>query len=77
MIKIRQKRQIARNWFIYLGLIYILLLLGPLAGFDVSRIVGEIAQNPELLGQQILIGLVNGAIIAIIALGYTMVYGII
>jgi branched-chain amino acid transport system permease protein len=76
-MKISQKRQPAWNWLLYIGLIYILLLLGPLAGFDISRIVGEIAKQPELFVQQILVGLVNGAIIAIIALGYTMVYGII
>lgn len=77
MMKIKRKRQPAWNWLLYLGLIYVLLLLGPLAGFDITRIVAEIAQKPELFIQQILVGLVNGAIIAIIALGYTMVYGII
>jgi branched-chain amino acid transport system permease protein len=41
------------------------------------RIVGDIERSPETLIQQILVGLVNGAIIAIIALGYTLVYGII
>jgi branched-chain amino acid transport system permease protein len=76
-MKVRQKSQPAWNWLLYLGLIYVLLLLGPLAGFDISRIVGQIAQRPDLFGQQVLVGLVNGAIIAIIALGYTMVYGII
>ncbi len=57
--------------------IYVVLLVGPLAGLDVSRILKEISGNPEVLLQQILVGLVNGGIIAIIALGYTLVYGII
>ena len=63
--------------FLYLVVAYLVLLLGPIAGFDLPRIVGDIARNPELLIQQILVGLVNGGIIAIIALGYTLVYGII
>lgn len=62
---------------LYVGIIYLILLIGPVAGFDLPRIIGEIKANPALLFQQLLIGLVNGAIIAIIALGYTMVYGII
>jgi branched-chain amino acid transport system permease protein len=61
----------------YIVLAYIILLLGPIAGLDVGRIISDIYHNPEVLIQQILVGLVNGAIIAIIALGYTMVYGII
>jgi branched-chain amino acid transport system permease protein len=62
---------------LYIVVVYVILLLGPIAGFDLPRIIGEIAPRPELLIQQILVGLVNGALIAIIALGYTMVYGII
>lgn len=62
---------------LYIVIAYLVLLLAPIAGFDLPRIVGEIKSNPALLVQQLLIGLVNGAIIAIIALGYTMVYGII
>jgi branched-chain amino acid transport system permease protein len=62
---------------IYLFVVYLVLLLGPIAGLDLPRIVGEVAGNPEVLIQQLLVGLVNGAIIAIIALGYTLVYGII
>jgi branched-chain amino acid transport system permease protein len=61
----------------YIIIAYLVLLLAPIAGFDIPRIIGEIKSNPALLIQQLLIGLVNGAIIAIIALGYTMVYGII
>src|SRR4028119_1093475 len=66
-----------RKPLLYLVVAYIVLLLGPIAGLDVPRILGDIARNPEVLIQQILVGLVNGAIIAIIALGYTLVYGII
>ncbi|BDA72178.1 permease of ABC transporter,putatively for branched chain amino acuds [Calothrix sp. PCC 7716] len=62
---------------LYIVIAYLVLLLAPIAGFDLPRIIGEIKSNPALLVQQLLIGLVNGAIIAIIALGYTMVYGII
>jgi branched-chain amino acid transport system permease protein len=63
--------------FLYVVVAYIVLLLGPIAGFDLPRIIGDIASNPEVLVQQVLVGLVNGGIIAIIALGYTLVYGII
>jgi len=57
--------------------IYLFLFFGPLAGFDLFRIIGEIAAKPSTLLQQLLIGIANGSIIAIIALGYTLVYGII
>src|SRR5215510_14701535 len=56
---------------------YIAFLLGPIAGFDVPTIGADIKSNPLQLVQFLIIGLSNGAIIAIIALGYTMVYGII
>ena len=62
---------------LYIAIVYLTLLLGPVAGLDVPRILTDIAAKPEILIQQILVGLVNGAIIAIIALGYTLVYGII
>jgi branched-chain amino acid transport system permease protein len=41
------------------------------------NIVGEMVANPQLLMRQLLIGLTNGAYIALIALGYTLVYGIV
>jgi len=63
--------------FLYLAGAYLVLLLGPIAGLDIPRIMGEIVRSPESLLQQLLVGLINGAIIAIIALGYTLVYGII
>ncbi len=66
-----------RKPLLYIVIAYIVLLIGPIAGLDIPRIIGDIARNPEVLIQQILVGLVNGAIIAIIALGYTLVYGII
>lgn len=71
---------VSRRWqsiVIALLTIYVVLLLGPLAGFDLPRIIADIRANPWLLVQQALVGLANGCIIAIIALGYTMVYGII
>ena len=60
-----------------LAIIYLTLLVGPIAGFDPGRIIREVIDNPTILLQQLLVGLANGAIIAIIALGYTLVYGII
>ena len=63
--------------FLYLAVAYLILLLGPLAGLDIPRIIGEIARSPESLVQQLVVGIINGALIAIIALGYTLVYGII
>jgi branched-chain amino acid transport system permease protein len=56
---------------------YIAFLIGPIAGFDVPAIAANIKSNPMQLVQFLIIGISNGAIIAIIALGYTMVYGII
>jgi branched-chain amino acid transport system permease protein len=57
--------------------IYIVFLIGPIAGLDFPAIVAAIKANPMQLVQFLIIGIANGAIIAIIALGYTMVYGII
>jgi branched-chain amino acid transport system permease protein len=58
-------------------IIYIFLLLSPVAGLDVPHIVDTIAHQPYLVLRYIIIGIANGGIFAIIALGYTMVYGII
>src|SRR5262245_15181311 len=66
----------SRLFFVVVG-IYLLLMFGPLAGFDIFRIIPEIIAKPSTLLQQLLIGLANGSIIAVIALGYTLVYGII
>ena len=57
--------------------LYIVFLIGPIAGLDVPAIAAAIKANPMQLIQFLIIGISNGAIIAIIALGYTMVYGII
>lgn len=57
--------------------LYFVLLLGPIAGFDVPAITQTIRAQPLQLIQYFIIGLANGSILAIIALGYTMVYGII
>jgi len=57
--------------------IYVVLLIGPIAGLDIPNIYAAIKANPLQLVQFLIIGISNGAIIAIIALGYTMVYGII
>ncbi len=57
--------------------IYLLLFFGPIAGFDLFRIIPDIAAKPEFVVQQLIIGIANGSIVAIIALGYTLVYGIV
>ncbi len=57
--------------------LYVVFLIGPIAGLDVPSIYAAIKANPIQLVQFLIIGIANGAIIAIIALGYTMVYGII
>ncbi len=59
------------------AVIYLALILGQPAGLDLVRIVDDIRTTPTNIVQQLIIGLSNGAIIVIIALGYTLVYGII
>lgn len=59
------------------AIVYLALLIGQPAGLDVARIVTDVATTPTNILQQLIIGLSNGAIIVIIALGYTLVYGII
>ncbi|HRE27858.1 MAG TPA: branched-chain amino acid ABC transporter permease [Anaerolineales bacterium] len=56
---------------------YLALLIGQPAGLDVGRIITDIVKTPTNVVQQLVIGLANGSIIVIIALGYTLVYGII
>jgi branched-chain amino acid transport system permease protein len=58
-------------------IIYIFLLLSPVAGFDIPHVLDVIHRQPYLVLRYIIIGIANGGIFAIIALGYTMVYGII
>ncbi|MFN8412775.1 MAG: branched-chain amino acid ABC transporter permease [Anaerolineales bacterium] len=74
------KKRFKFNWrrlAISALVLYIVFLIGPIAGLDVPAIVTNIQSNPIQLIQFLIIGISNGAIIAIIALGYTMVYGII
>ena len=74
------KKQSKFNWrrlLISALVLYVVFLIGPIAGLDVPAIVANIQSNPSQLIQFLIIGISNGAIIAIIALGYTMVYGII
>ncbi len=66
-----------RRILILILVIYVVMLIGPIAGLDFPAIGKTIASNPKQLIQYFLIGLANGSIVAIIALGYTMVYGII
>lgn len=72
----KTKSNLRRIAIAVLGL-YVLFLLGPTAGLDIPQIAKAIQANPLQLVQFLLIGIANGAIIAIIALGYTMVYGIV
>ncbi len=58
-------------------LLYLVLLLGPIAGLDLPSIGAAVKAQPQQLLQYFIIGIANGSIVAIIALGYTMVYGII
>lgn len=51
---------------------FILFLAVPLYNVFVQMVL-----NPQLLLRQLIIGLTNGAYIALIALGYTLVYGIV
>lgn len=62
---------------IAIPIIYLVLLAGQPAGLDLVKIWNTIANDPAILIQQLINGLANGAIIVIIALGYTLVYGII
>ncbi len=51
----------------------LLLVFSPL----LLSIITQVAANPVLFIEALKIGVINGAIIAIIALGYTLVYGIV
>src|SRR5512147_592925 len=75
-IKPKKKFDLRRTAVVAL-VIYIVFLIGPIAGLDFPAIAAAIKANPLQLVQFLIIGISNGAIIAIIALGYTMVYGII
>ncbi len=58
-------------------IIYLFLLISPVAGFDVAGIVTVTRDHPDQVLRYLWIGIANGGIFAIVALGYTMVYGII
>lgn len=60
-----------------IALIYLAMLLGQPAGFEPARLIREIIGNPTILVQQLISGLANAAVVTIIAIGYTMVYGIV
>src|SRR6478672_433654 len=62
-----------RNYGSLIVGVLLVLVFSPL----IISIVTQIFQNPALFLEQLKVGLVNGAIVAIIALGYTLVYGII
>ena len=57
---------------IVLLIFFLLFLAVPLWNLILAMIA-----NPQLLMRQLIIGLTNGAYIALIALGYTLVYGIV
>ena len=55
-----QVKTASKGWqkiLLYIVIAYLVLLLAPVAGFDLPRIIGEIRSNPALLVQQLLIGL--------------------
>src|SRR5689334_7639374 len=62
-----------RNYSSLIIGVLLILVFSPL----IISIVSQIVVKPGLFLEQLKVGLVNGAIIAIIALGYTLVYGII
>ena len=68
-----------RFWPVFrtIAIVYVILLLGQQAGLEPGRIVREMIDNPVIIVQQLIVGLANAAIITIVALGYTMVYGIV
>ena len=68
-----------RFWPVFrtIAIVYIILLFGQQAGLEPGRIVREMIDNPVIIVQQLIVGLANAAIITIVALGYTMVYGIV
>src|SRR5213593_1993943 len=60
-----------------IGRIALLIFFVLFLALPLWNILQEIASNPQLLLRQLVIGLTNGAYIALIALGYTLVYGIV
>ena len=70
-------KKVGWNLLRAVGLIYLFLLISPVAGLDIPRVVTTIQSQPGIVIRYTWIGIANGAIFAIVALGYTMVYGII
>jgi branched-chain amino acid transport system permease protein len=70
-------KKILRQIAIAILFIYLFFLLGQIADLNLPSVIQAIQANPFQLFQFLIIGVANGAILAIIALGYTMVYGII
>ncbi len=70
-------KKVGWNLLVAAGLIYLFLLISPVAGFDLPSVITTIRTQPEIVIRYIWIGIANGGIFAIVALGYTMVYGII
>lgn len=62
-----------RNYSSLVVGVLLILVFSPL----IINIITQVIINPALFLEQVKVGLINGAIIAIIALGYTLVYGII
>src|SRR6266542_3564806 len=62
-----------RNYSSLIVGVLLILVFSPL----IISIVTQVIARPSLFAEQLKVGLVNGAIVAIIALGYTLVYGII
>src|SRR5437867_1102592 len=69
-------RKSQRTLFV-IAVIYLVLIIGQPAGLDLVRIGQDVRAHPWSIVQQLIIGLANGGIIAMTALGYTLVYGII
>src|SRR3954454_15451317 len=69
----RTKGDLARNFFQKYGLIIVLLFLPVYYGIQDLKDEGDLSR----LANNLFAGLSNGSIIALIAIGYTLVYGII
>ncbi|CAN5519756.1 branched-chain amino acid ABC transporter permease [soil metagenome] len=69
-------RKLQRALFV-VAVTYLVLIIGQPAGLDLVRIGQDVRAHPSAIVQQLIIGLANGGIIAMTALGYTLVYGII
>lgn len=63
--------------WVLIGRIALLLFFVVFMALPLWEVLQQMAANPQLLMRQLLIGLTNGAYIALIALGYTLVYGIV